>query len=120
MAIVDDISWWQRLYLPWRKWRIVLKVASGSDIPENLPYKGVILVKSSQYLTWLAFDCPCRIGHRVMLNLDTQRKPSWTLTNIKPLTVSPSIDELGPNRHCHYFIKNGRIKWAKYNVRGTE
>ena len=54
---------------------------------------------------WLAFDCPCRTGHQIMLNLDRRRTPYWTVTNTRRLTVSPSIDSYGPGRRCHYFVR---------------
>lgn len=120
MASINGVRWWQKFSLRWRRWKIILEVPTGADVPESVPDKCVVLVKSSERSRWLAFDCPCRTGHRVMLNLDTRRKPTWLITSTKPLTLSPSVDELTPNHHCHYFIKHGRIKWVEYNVLGGD
>src|SRR5437899_8006736 len=38
------------------------------------------------------FDCPCRTGHRIMLNADPSRPPYWTLNQVVRLTISPSVD----------------------------
>src|SRR5438552_19193784 len=33
------------------------------------------------------FDCPCRTGHRIMLNADPSRPPYWTLNQVVRLTI---------------------------------
>ncbi|MFF3018201.1 DUF6527 family protein [Streptomyces sp. NPDC057939] len=60
---------------------------------------------------WIAFDCPCTERHRVILNLNTKIRPSWTVGSSTPLTISPSIDELRGDKRCHYLIKDGHIDW---------
>jgi hypothetical protein len=67
--------------------------------------------------TWLAFDCPCGASHRIMLNLNTARRPSWVLKNYDPLTISPSIDDIAPGRRCHFFVSRGRIHWVRARER---
>lgn len=67
---------------------------------------------NGQTTKWLAFDCPCKEGHRVLLNLNPNVRPSWSVRARKPLTVSPSIDELRGGKRCHYFIRGGHIDWA--------
>ncbi|MEU4298937.1 DUF6527 family protein [Kitasatospora aureofaciens] len=41
-----------------------------------------------------------------------ERPPNWTVKSSKPLTVSPSIDELRGSERCHYFIRDGHIVWT--------
>jgi hypothetical protein len=109
MADSIKISWWQ--WLPIFGWRIVAVVESADDIPQRLPRNGAVLVGSRAQPKWIAFDCPCRSGHRIILNTDKLRLPYW-ITNVQgPLTLSPSIDYVHPKRRCHYFILNGRIEW---------
>lgn len=105
------IPWWE--WVPGRSWRIVVTVDAADEIPEKLPRNAAVLVASSEVPKWLAFDCPCRSGHRVMLNLDQARYPHWQLTGRKKLTITPSVDWNGGSRSCHYFIRSGRIVWAK-------
>lgn len=104
------ISWWQ--WLPIFKWRIVTIVESADDIPQQLPHNGVALVGPRSRPKWIAFDCPCRSGHRIMLNTDKARFPYWTINMRGRLTISPSIDYANPKHRCHYFISDGRIKWV--------
>lgn len=105
------IVWWE--WLPFRRWRVVGQVESADEMPDRLPRNGAMLVGSPDRIKWLVFDCPCGTGHRIMLNADAGRKPRWKLKNVKPLTISPSIDFRGRQRRCHYFIRNGRVVWAK-------
>ena len=105
-------AWWQSLPLPWRKWRIVGKVSAGDEVPEHLPHRGVILVGPSESATWVVFDCPCRAGHRLLVNLDNTRHPSWRIESHKPLSIHPSIDDITPERRCHFIVRAGKIIWA--------
>lgn len=111
MGGMIKISWWQ--WLPIFGWRIVGRVEAANDIPEKLPRNAVVLVGDPQRLKWLAFDCPCRTGHRIMVPLDQAAKPHWSIARENPLTVSPSFDSRMKNRNCHFFIRNGRIEWAR-------
>lgn len=111
------VAWWQSLPFPWTAWRIVQCVDAADEIPDQIPNKGVILVGRLGSMTWAAFDCPCKSEHRLMVNLDDSRRPSWRITSIKPLTIHPSIDDVTTGRHCHFFIRRGRIRWAEFNWR---
>jgi hypothetical protein len=110
MADVSKIRWWQ--WLPIFRWRIVAVVESADDVPQRLPRNGAILVGVRVRPKWIAFDCPCRRGHRIMLNMDRVRSPYWSTTVTGRLTISPSIDYADRAQRCHYFIRNGRVNWA--------
>jgi hypothetical protein len=105
------IAWWK--WLPFQHWRIVGEAESADEVPDRLPRNGVALVGNLNRTKWIVFDCPCRSGHRIMLNADPGRNPRWTLHQVKSLTIFPSIDFRGGHRRCHYFIRSGRIVWAK-------
>ena len=104
------LPWWQ--WLPIFGWRIVGVVEAADEIPDRLPRNGAVLVGLPHLPKWVAFDCPCRWGHRIMLNTDRQRQPVWTTTTAKKLTLAPSVDYQGRDRRCHYVIRNGRAKWV--------
>ena len=110
MALDRRLRWWH--WLPQRKWRLVSTVEEADEIPDRLPYRAAILAGPPENPKWIAFDCPCGQGHRVMLNLDRRRLPVWSLDNQRPLTLSPSIDDHGIGR-CHFFIRQGKIKWVQ-------
>ena len=107
------IAWWQSLSFPWRPWRIVGRVSAGDEVPDQLPDKGAVLVGAREATTWLAFDCPCPTGHRLMMNLDSSRRPFWTVNCLKPLSISPSVYNITPSRSCHFFVRGGKVKWVK-------
>lgn len=72
-----------------------------------------MVVGSADRAKWLIFDCPCRRGHRVMLNLDAENWPNWRIAGTYPLTVHPSVDERSSVGHCHYVVRNGLISWIE-------
>ena len=110
------IAWWQ--WLPFWRWRVVGTVESADEIPDRLPRNGAVLVGSATYPKWIGFDCPCRRGHRIMLNADTSRRPAWRVDAANGrLTIAPSVDFVGSEFRCHYFVRNGRIEWTKDNRR---
>jgi hypothetical protein len=109
---VARISWWEWIPFPWRRWRIVALVEAADEIPPHLPKKGVVVVGEPQYLKWIAFDCPCGSGHRIMVTVDQGHLPRWTIASAHPLTVSPSFDYRVPGQRCHFFMRAGRVLWV--------
>ena len=107
------IRWWD--WLPFRSWRIVEVVDDADNVAMRLPRNGASLVGTSGTYKWIAFDCPCRTGHRILLNVDPSRKPFWQIDDSSPrrLTISPSVDYSDADRHCHYFVRRGKIQWAR-------
>lgn len=106
------IGW--RRWLPFQGWRIVAQIEAADEIPERLPWRGAVIVGSQGAPKWIAFDCACGKGHRIMLNLDRKRRPSWQIKSSKwnRLTISPSIDFSDQERRCHYFVRDGRVQWT--------
>ena len=107
-------AWWRFLPLPWHAWRIVGQVPAADEVPLRLPYRGVMLVGASGNAAWAAFDCPCRSGHRLLVNLDISRHPFWRIVSRKPLSIRPSIDNITPERRCHFTIRRGKARWTQY------
>jgi hypothetical protein len=105
------ISWWK--WLPFRRWRIVGTVADADEVPDRLPRRGAILVGTDGIPKWIVFDCPCRTGHRIMLNADRLRRPYWSIVSQRRLTIAPSVDALGNGRRCHYFVRHGKTFWTR-------
>lgn len=103
-------EWWHRLTGP--TWRIVTVVEAADEVPERLPLGGVVLVQSGGTPKWLAFDCACGTGHRILLNLDPGRWPYWHFRHPELLSVSPSVDFDAPGKRCHYIVRRGRVVWV--------
>ena len=114
------VAWLQSLSLRWRGWRIIGQVGAGDEVPDQLPNKGVVLVGAPGRETWIAFDCPCRTGHRLMVNLDRTRRPFWRVDSLRPLSIHPSIDYISAERRCHFMVRGGRIHWSDYSRRMTK
>ena len=98
-----------------RPWILAGTVAEGDEVPDLIPVRRAFLVGAPSNWKWLVFDCPCGAGHRIVLNLDRGRAPYWTLrlSRRRRITIHPSIDYRGRNGSCHYFIRNGRVVWAR-------
>lgn len=109
MASIVRIPFSQRI--PCRVWRIVATVDAADQIPDRLPAKGVVVVGTLNKPKWIAFDCPCKTGHRIMVTLDPSHWPHWVIRRTKKLSLSPSIDFCEGNKRCHFFLINGKINW---------
>jgi len=110
VAGVRTIPW--RYWLPGRIWRVVATVIEADEVPSRLPPNAAVLVGSSAQPKWLAFDCPCRSGHRILANLDSNRYPCWQVLGRNRLSVWPSFDVHQAGRRCHYLILHGRTLWV--------
>jgi hypothetical protein len=115
MARLKRIPWWRWIPLPWKTWKVLLRVQEADDVPSRLPRCVAVIIGETTYPKWLAFDCPCGQGHRVLLNLDPRRRPAWRVNRLRPLTIAPSVDDVTSARRCHFFIREGRIRWATPN-----
>ena len=104
-------TWYGALRLPWRRWRIVGCVDAGDEVPDELPYRGVVLVGTAQQPAWAALDCPCGTGHRLLVNLNSRRHPRWQLDSGPDLSLRPSIDSITRDRRCHFVMEKGRVRW---------
>lgn len=107
------VRWWD--WLPFQPWRVVEIVDDADDVAPRLPRNGVSLVGRNGNYKWIVFDCPCRTGHRILLNVDSARCPHWQIETLdrRRVTVMPSIDYNDSTKRCHYFVRRGKIQWAK-------
>lgn len=107
---MNPIRWWH--WFPRFRFFIAGTVEQADEVPERLPAKVAILVGTTQYPKWLAFDCPCRTGHRILIPLERTRVPHWRVLSETPLTVDPSVDYRTPQKRCHYFMRGGKVVWT--------
>lgn len=120
MACLNPFRWPDRLKpgrwlagrLPTRRWRIVAQVDEADLIPARLPRRGAALAGPYGAPKWLALDCPCSTGHRLLVNLDSRRRPAWRLVSARPLTIQPSLDISRDGARCHFTITRGAVHWA--------
>lgn len=75
----------------------------------------VIYIIGDTHAPWAAsFLCPCGCGETISLSLIPTDRPSWHARIQKDglITLSPSIWRTKGCR-SHFFIRNGRVVWAK-------
>ncbi|MFL6238399.1 MAG: DUF6527 family protein [Actinomycetes bacterium] len=90
-------------------------VSSVFDVPDRTPpLRAYVVASSDRPPQWVAFDCPCRRGHRILLNLSKSRSPRWELQWGRGdlLTIRPSVDATSEFGRCHFWCLNGRIRWV--------
>lgn len=110
MNIVSRIkSWIERLL-----GRGIWLFETCEDPPEDPAKRRVYLIGDPDLPWAAAFLCPCGCDELVQLSLMRNDDPSWIAggKDGEPASVHPSIWRI---RGCcsHFFIKNGRIIWAK-------
>ena len=98
-------------------WKLIATVPAADEIPATIAHNAAVLVGPRRHPKWIAFDCPCWTGHRIVIPLDRGHYPHWRLSRLGGLTIRPSIDALGPAGRCHFLLWHGRIIWVH---RGTE
>lgn len=100
-------------WLPRRRYFIASRVDAADLIPARLPRRAAVIVENNGRPAWIAFDCPCRRRHRLLVNLDSHRRPLWKLVaGSQHLSLAPSIDVIDGGERCHFWIHNGRVKWT--------
>ena len=114
------VAWWQNgcalaERLTPGLWRLEATVSNMDEVPLGIRPRRAYLVATATRRKWLVFDCPCRAGHQVVLNLDPARRPVWTvrLSKTKAITLSPSVNYRDAQLACHYVLSNGRVEWIR-------
>lgn len=82
---------------------------SGAGAP---PRRGIAVVDGGRGPSWIAFDCPCRRRHRLLISLSEHIRPCWRLTGRRRPSLHPSIDVVEDGVRCHFWLTDGTIKWA--------
>jgi hypothetical protein len=82
-------------------------------LPDRLPRKALVTVEGRTGPVWVAFDCPCRRRHRLLIPLRMDRSPHWFLTATQPPSLHPSVDSHDGGHRCHFWLTDGRIRWAR-------
>lgn len=111
MGFMNLLRWSE--WLRRGRWKVVARVSEADEIPATIPAQGAVLVGSRGQAKWLAFDCPCGRGHRILLNLDSAHRPTWTVYDQRGLTVWPSIDSRQAGYRCHFLLDHGRVVWCR-------
>lgn len=117
MSWIERINRWFRLVLDKRRFYIAMRV---EDAPDSLKEDVVYLIGDAPTPWAASLVCPCGCGETISLSLIPHDNPSWRARVLQDgsATLSPSIWRTKGCR-SHFFIRNGRVLWAKEDVRDT-
>lgn len=89
----------------------VRQVHDVDDVPDSPHPRSLYLVRGKDGFKWVAFDCPCGRGHTVLLNVSAGS--SWSVNLEGPrVTLHPSVDRKDGAQRCHFFLREGRVRWS--------
>jgi len=94
--------------------RRFLCVFVEEDLPKKLK-KNMVYIVTSQGEPWHAsLICPCGCGELMHLNLMTDEKPCWSISDYQQgsITVHPSIWRTAKCK-AHFWLRRGRIDWCQ-------
>jgi len=90
--------------------------STALDMPgpdELLPGRAVI-VGPADRPKWVTFPCPSGCGAPILLSLNQQRRPRWSVSSdwLGRPSLEPSVRRTDGCR-CHFWMRGGRIEWCK-------
>lgn len=94
---------------------VIIVDSNSAAIAQN---DTLTIVKKADIFTWVKFKCPCGCGEEIMLSLNPQIKPCWSL-KVKDIngkyvaTLSPSINLTGYQCKSHFFIRDNKVIWVQ-------
>ena len=104
-------QWWVRLQRKYVFKRVVI-IESMTNLPSKLN-SDIYIVRRGGYDRRAVFNCPCKCGRRIDLNLVSGRGPHWSLTVKKgKATISPSVWLRNERCRSHFFIRESKVDWV--------
>lgn len=93
-------------------YREALCIDSSVDPNPAVAGGRVVLIGPRERPKWVRFQCPCRCGETIALNLMSSHNPHWSveLHDDGTVTVHPSVDA----KSCgsHFWVRRGKVQWA--------
>lgn len=82
-------------------------------LPSKLNVRTLYIVKDEGYLEQAAMICPCGCGNTLHMNLLTDERPCWKLTQHEDgtATLYPSVWRKKDCR-SHFWFRRGRVMWC--------
>ena len=92
-----------------------VELTSNNPTFEDVKDGTIILVGGNDYAKWAYLKCPCGCNELIMMSLVKDNFPNWdvTLDKFGRPSIFPSINKTTGCR-SHFWIKKGKIIWAKY------
>lgn len=115
------VDWWRRRRWTTARYPTVTYFSSRAQVPDLPPRRTVAVVGTVERPKWAIFACPCGHGHTIAVNLSQVRRPNWRLKeHDRGPSLHPSVDSLTVERRCHFWLRAGRVQWARDDVRSQE
>lgn len=83
------------------------------ELPEELDVDTVYIAGEGGHQWFAAMLCPCGCGETLYLNLQSDRRPRWSLTchSDTMISLSPSVwRQVGCK--SHFFFRRGHVRWC--------
>ena len=98
-----------------KQFQYKVEIIPDNPNPQNIEKDIVYIVGEKRYMKWAYMKCPCGCNETIMLSLNKNSSPSWSVKQDKlgRATISPSINKLDGCK-SHFLIKNGKLVWAGY------
>lgn len=111
--ILNAIKSWLKRLCRRRRYERVVVVDSMTAIPERLG-RAIYIVRRDGIGRRAAFECPCRCGRKIDLNLiPSNQQPSWSATmDSDKVTLHPSVWLRSDPCQSHFFIRHSRVVWT--------
>lgn len=96
-----------------KQFQYKVEIIPENPNPENLKKNIVYIVGGEKYAKWAYLKCPCGCDEPIMLSLNKNRFPSWSVKQDKlgRASISPSINKLDGCR-SHFLIIKGKLSWV--------
>lgn len=109
----DLIDWWRRHRRNAARIDKIRMYPATAAMPEKLDRH--VLALAGDPVAWAVMECPCGSGHRLQVRIQPQGKATvWDMreTDRGP-SLYPSVDFDSPDRRCHFWLDQGRIRWVR-------
>lgn len=96
-----------------KQFQYKVEILPDNPNPDILKKDIVYVVGGKKYMKWAYLKCPCGCNDSIMLSLNKNSFPSWSIKRDKfgRATIHPSINKLEGCK-SHFLIKKGRLIWA--------
>ena len=88
------------------------------ELPSTLKKRTLYIVQEDGFLEQAAMMCPCGCSKTLHMNLLTDERPCWNVTQHQDgtATLHPSVWR---NKECgsHFWFRRGRVQWCKQVLR---
>jgi hypothetical protein len=115
MILKKVTEWWRKIQRK-HAFKRVLIIESMTELPARLN-SNLYIVRRGGHDRRAVFNCPCKCGRRIDLNLVKAGGPQWIFRLEKcKATIEPSVWLLEERCQSHFFIRENNVEWVQLEV----